>query len=243
MPASAWIGFIQVRLSLPAESSAHCQPDSGLQPVLTDRHPLSGRTTLCPWRWANGNLPGSRACGLRRPTAASQPFYIPSNQLLREHGFDEFAEAQCTRFYADRMGRPGMRTSCAIIERVTMNGLRSLVAVAVGIACLLAYVGAVIVLLCSSGFPRCTRRESTATVYAALLAFAAAASRVGGRTASLQRLERAWSWWYRWPSSRMLWWFTGLAELVGADRGDRDGRRALTANWCRVRRQCTQPAY
>jgi hypothetical protein len=29
------------------------------------------------------------------PTAASHPFYRRLNQLLREHGFDDFAEAQC----------------------------------------------------------------------------------------------------------------------------------------------------
>lgn len=30
-------------------------------------------------------------------TAASHPFYTRLNQLLREHGFDDFAEAQCSR--------------------------------------------------------------------------------------------------------------------------------------------------
>ena len=35
------------------------------------------------------------------PTAASHPFYARLNQLLREHGFDDFAEAQCAEFYAD----------------------------------------------------------------------------------------------------------------------------------------------
>jgi transposase len=42
------------------------------------------------------------------PTAASHPFYTRLNQLLREHRFDEFAEGQCTAFYADTMGRPGL---------------------------------------------------------------------------------------------------------------------------------------
>jgi transposase len=42
------------------------------------------------------------------PTAAGHPFYARVNQLLREHGFDDFAEAQCGRFYADTMGRPGL---------------------------------------------------------------------------------------------------------------------------------------
>jgi transposase len=42
------------------------------------------------------------------PTAASHPFYRRLNQLLREHGFDDFAETQCVSFYADTMGRPGL---------------------------------------------------------------------------------------------------------------------------------------
>jgi len=42
------------------------------------------------------------------PTAASHPFYRRLNQLLREHGFDDFAEAQCARFYADPIGRPSV---------------------------------------------------------------------------------------------------------------------------------------
>ena len=42
------------------------------------------------------------------PTAASHPFYRRLNQLLREHGFDDFAEAQCAPFYAEMMGRPGL---------------------------------------------------------------------------------------------------------------------------------------
>ncbi len=42
------------------------------------------------------------------PTAASHPFYARLNQLLREHGFDDFAERQCAPFYADTMGRPGL---------------------------------------------------------------------------------------------------------------------------------------
>jgi transposase len=40
------------------------------------------------------------------PTAASHPFYARLNELLREHGFDDFAEAQCAEFYAEMMGRP-----------------------------------------------------------------------------------------------------------------------------------------
>jgi transposase len=42
------------------------------------------------------------------PTAASHPFYRRLNQLLREHGFDDFAEAQCGNFYAETIGRPSL---------------------------------------------------------------------------------------------------------------------------------------
>ena len=42
------------------------------------------------------------------PTAASHPFYARLNQLLRDHGFDDFAEARCASFYAEKMGRPGL---------------------------------------------------------------------------------------------------------------------------------------
>jgi len=42
------------------------------------------------------------------PTAASHPFYRRLNQLLREHGFGNFAEAQCGNFYAETIGRPNL---------------------------------------------------------------------------------------------------------------------------------------
>ena len=42
------------------------------------------------------------------PTNASHPFYTRLNQLLREHGFDDFAEAQGATFYAETLGRPGL---------------------------------------------------------------------------------------------------------------------------------------
>jgi len=42
------------------------------------------------------------------PTAASHPFYSRLNQLLREQGFDDFAERACAEFYAETMGRPGL---------------------------------------------------------------------------------------------------------------------------------------
>src|SRR5437763_535512 len=42
------------------------------------------------------------------PMAASHPFYRRLNRLLREHGFDDFVEAQCASFYAESMGRPSL---------------------------------------------------------------------------------------------------------------------------------------
>jgi transposase len=42
------------------------------------------------------------------PTAASHPFYRRLNQVLRDHGFDDFAEDQCASFYAETMGRPSL---------------------------------------------------------------------------------------------------------------------------------------
>jgi hypothetical protein len=42
------------------------------------------------------------------PTAASDPFYARLNQLLREHGFHNFAEAQCAEFYAETLGWPSL---------------------------------------------------------------------------------------------------------------------------------------
>lgn len=42
------------------------------------------------------------------PRSVSHPFYDKLNQLLAEHGFDDFAETQCRPFYAKTMGRPGL---------------------------------------------------------------------------------------------------------------------------------------
>jgi hypothetical protein len=52
--------------------------------------------------------PGMWVAATDFPTAASHPFYTRLNQLLREHGFDDFAEAQCAMFYAETMGRPSL---------------------------------------------------------------------------------------------------------------------------------------
>ena len=42
------------------------------------------------------------------PAGVSHPFYRRLNQLLREHGFDDFVEAQCAGSYAETMGRSGL---------------------------------------------------------------------------------------------------------------------------------------
>src|SRR5450759_214427 len=42
------------------------------------------------------------------PRTVAHPFYERLNQLLEERGFDDFAERQCARFYAERMGRPSL---------------------------------------------------------------------------------------------------------------------------------------
>jgi hypothetical protein len=40
------------------------------------------------------------------PTAASHPFYQRLNELVREHGFDDFAEAECAGFMPRRWAAP-----------------------------------------------------------------------------------------------------------------------------------------
>jgi transposase len=41
-------------------------------------------------------------------TAPGHPFYTRLNQLLDQEKFDEFAELECARFYADNNGRPSL---------------------------------------------------------------------------------------------------------------------------------------
>ena len=42
------------------------------------------------------------------PGTAGHPFYEGLNRLLDEHGFDDFVEGLCAKFYADEMGRPSL---------------------------------------------------------------------------------------------------------------------------------------
>jgi transposase len=38
----------------------------------------------------------------------SHPFYQKLNEVLDKHGFDEWVEGECQKFYAERMGRPSL---------------------------------------------------------------------------------------------------------------------------------------
>jgi len=42
------------------------------------------------------------------PTPPAHPFYQRLDSVLRQHGFDDFVEQICTKFYAPEMGRPGL---------------------------------------------------------------------------------------------------------------------------------------
>ena len=42
------------------------------------------------------------------PRTMAHPFYEQVNRLLEKHAFDRFAEGECGRFYASKMGRPSL---------------------------------------------------------------------------------------------------------------------------------------
>jgi transposase len=42
------------------------------------------------------------------PTGPGHPFYTHLNELLDREGFDEYSEAECVAFYADKNGRPSL---------------------------------------------------------------------------------------------------------------------------------------
>ena len=42
------------------------------------------------------------------PNAPAHPFYRRLNSILTKHGFDDFVEEICAKFYAPKMGRPGL---------------------------------------------------------------------------------------------------------------------------------------
>lgn len=39
---------------------------------------------------------------------SGHPFYQKLNEILKEHGFDPHAESECAKFYAEKVGRPGI---------------------------------------------------------------------------------------------------------------------------------------
>ena len=43
------------------------------------------------------------------PTSDGHPFFERLNRILEESGFDAFVEGLCSRFYAERLGRPSLR--------------------------------------------------------------------------------------------------------------------------------------
>jgi transposase len=43
------------------------------------------------------------------PRTAGHPFYARQKQILDKHDFDGYVEELCQRFYADEVGRPGLR--------------------------------------------------------------------------------------------------------------------------------------
>ena len=50
----------------------------------------------------------AKDCRGELPRTAGHPFYERLNGLFNEHGFDDFVEGLCAKFYADKMGRPSL---------------------------------------------------------------------------------------------------------------------------------------
>lgn len=42
------------------------------------------------------------------PRSPGHPFYLKLNKLLGQHGFDEYVENICSRFYSEKLGRPSI---------------------------------------------------------------------------------------------------------------------------------------
>ena len=68
---------------------------------------MEGSTRSIP-----GPTLGCMATGKRRPRgrprSAGNPFYERFNRVFDEAGFDAFAEEQCAKFSAERVGRPSL---------------------------------------------------------------------------------------------------------------------------------------
>lgn len=54
------------------------------------------------------------------PRSGAHPFYDRVNEILRNEGFDSFAEERCRKFYAEKMGRPSLPP--AVYFRALMIG-------------------------------------------------------------------------------------------------------------------------
>jgi transposase len=55
-----------------------------------------------------GRTPGLWIATNELPPTGGHPFYQRLNQVLDAQGFDEFVEAQCAPFYAEKLGRPSL---------------------------------------------------------------------------------------------------------------------------------------
>lgn len=79
--------------------------------VTNGRHTAPASVLQCS-AMAMGKRTRDRQPAMWVPTThlptTSHPFYRRVNELLCEHGFDDFAEGQCAGFYAETMGRPGL---------------------------------------------------------------------------------------------------------------------------------------
>lgn len=55
-----------------------------------------------------GEQQGRAVRAVLRDEVGCHPFYWAADGVLREHGFDRYAEEVCARFYHPVMGRPGL---------------------------------------------------------------------------------------------------------------------------------------
>ena len=59
-------------------------------------------------RQDRARTPGLWIAANELPRTGGHPFYQRLNQVLDQHGFDPFVEAQCAAFYAAKIGRPSL---------------------------------------------------------------------------------------------------------------------------------------
>src|SRR6476646_3753775 len=91
--------------------SLKCIAERGV--VIASRHRHTTNHAYDTWRMSMGRQKRARQplkwiMAAHLPTVASHRFYWRLNQLPRERGFDDFADAQSAAFYAETMGRPGL---------------------------------------------------------------------------------------------------------------------------------------